>query len=119
DDFDDLVALPDWLRDAPPSSIAWALQAILALRDAAEQIGWRGDMRHLPSVAVPSSGSDHGPHLVVKQHDNGATFIISSDALRWADTQSSIEAIATPHCIAPITHPTTADIAEAMTITLL
>jgi len=115
DDFDDLMALPDWLRDAPPASIAWALQAVLALYDAAEQVGWRGDMRHLPSVGISPSGNDHGPHLVVKQYDNGATFIISSDPLPWADAQSSVQAIATAHRIAPLAHPTAADIAEVMT----
>jgi hypothetical protein len=31
DDFDDLVALPDWLRNASPASIAWVLQAVLEL----------------------------------------------------------------------------------------
>jgi hypothetical protein len=86
DDFDDLVALPDWPRDASPASVAWVLQAVLALQDGAEHVGWRGDMRHLPSVGIPSgpAGTDHVPHLVIKQDDNGATFIVSSIPLSWA-----------------------------------
>jgi hypothetical protein len=115
DDFDDLVALPDWLRNASPASIAWVLQAVLALQDSAEQIGWRGDMRHLPSVSIPSVGTNDTTHLVVKQDDNGTTFLISSTPLPWADTLSSAQTITTPHRITPVTLPTAADIAEAMT----
>jgi hypothetical protein len=35
------VALPDWLRDTPPASIAWMLEAVLALQDGAEQVAAR------------------------------------------------------------------------------
>ena len=50
DEFDDLTPLPGWLRDCSPESVAWQLRTALALADAAVQVGWRGDMRHLPSV---------------------------------------------------------------------
>lgn len=115
DDFDELVALPDWLRDAPPASIAWILTAVLALQDGADQVGWRGDMRHLPSVGIPSDGTANAAHLVVKQDDNGATFVISSAPLPWADALTSVQAVTTPRRITPVTHPTAADIAEAST----
>jgi hypothetical protein len=72
-------------------------------------------MRHLPSVSIPSVGTNDTTHLVVKQDDNGTTFLISSTPLPWADTLSSAQTITTPHRITPVTHPTAADIAEAMT----
>ncbi len=52
DVFDELTPLPDWLNGASSHATRWALQAVLALADAAPDIGWRGDMRHLPSVGV-------------------------------------------------------------------
>jgi hypothetical protein len=38
DDFDDLVALPDWLHNGSPASTAWTLQANLALQDTAAHV---------------------------------------------------------------------------------
>lgn len=114
DEFDDLVALTDWLHNASPAAVAWMLRAVLALRDAADQVGWRGDMRHLPSVSIPAIGTNDAPHLVVKQDDNGATFVVSDDPLPWADTLSSVQAVTAPRRIAAVPHPTATDIAEAM-----
>ncbi len=36
DEFDGLAPLPDWLAGASPYATRWALQAILALADAAD-----------------------------------------------------------------------------------
>ena len=52
DDFDALTPLPDWITADPVTRTRWALQAVLALADAADQIRWDGDMRHLPSVGA-------------------------------------------------------------------
>jgi hypothetical protein len=119
DDFDDLATLPDWLRDGSSASTAWILQAVLALQDAAAQVGWRGDMRHLPSVGIPPAGTDEDPHLVVKQDNNGATFIIGNTPLPWAEALSSVQYVTARRRIAPVTHPTTIEIAEAMAGTSL
>jgi len=73
----------------------------------------------LPSVAIPSGSTNDSPHLVVKQDDNGATFVISSTPLPWANALSSVQTITTPRRIIPVAHPTAADIAEATTMTSL
>jgi hypothetical protein len=55
DDFDGLTPLHQWLSTPPPqrdARTAWALAALLALADAADQVGWHGDLRHLPLVGV-------------------------------------------------------------------
>lgn len=75
--FDGLTPLHDWVGGQHPSRAAFALRAVLALADAAEQVGWRGDMRHLPMVGgLPTPGRAM-PYLAVKQHNNGDTFLIS------------------------------------------
>jgi hypothetical protein len=112
DEFDDLVPLPDWLREGSPESVAWMLQAVLAVQDAAAKVRWGGDMRHLPSVSVRA---DDGPYLVAKQNNNGDTFVISTGRLPWAEPESDLHHETQPRDIAPFTHPTAADIAEAMT----
>jgi hypothetical protein len=58
------------------------LTGVLALQDAG--LGWDGEMRHLPSVGVPTAGTATGPCLIVKQDNNGATFVISDNPLSWA-----------------------------------
>jgi hypothetical protein len=77
DDFDGLTPLNRWLADASPSRTVWAMTAILALADASSDVGWRGDMRHMPMVGVLPTGYQTTPYLVVKQDDNGTTFIIT------------------------------------------
>ena len=77
DIFDGLTPLNEWLA-GHPGRTAWALQAVLALNDAAGDVGWRGDMRHLPMVGgLPTPGRST-PYLIVKQDNNGDTFIIST-----------------------------------------
>jgi hypothetical protein len=56
DEFDGLTSLPQYLHTDqtadPANATKWALQAVLALAGAALDVGWRGDMRHLPSVGI-------------------------------------------------------------------
>jgi hypothetical protein len=109
DEFDDLMPLPGWLRDRSPESVAWQLRTVLALADAALQVGWRGDMRHLPSVGHTGAS----PYLAVRQDDDGATFVISETTLPWACVQATARAHTAGRPIGSWTHPTDQDIAEA------
>jgi hypothetical protein len=109
DVFDGLTPLPDWLRHASDHEARWALQAVLALADAASEVGWRGDMRHLPSVGVLLTPPDTTPYLVVKQDDNGTTFLIT--AADAAGITASLSTRVAPRDIGAWTHPTTDDIA--------
>lgn len=61
--------------------MAWALRAVLALRDAASDIGWEGEMRHLPMVGVALTPPTAMPYLVVKQDNNGETFVVADSEL--------------------------------------
>src|SRR2546423_4914276 len=105
DEFDGLTALPDWLASACPHGTRWALQAILALADAAAGIGWRGDMRHLPSVGVTPDPPTVTPYLVVKQDNNGDTFIVTTTDAPWLDDISTACLRVDPRPIGAWTHP--------------
>jgi hypothetical protein len=111
DEFDGLTPLPDWLNNASPHATRWALQAVLALADAAPAIAWRGDMRHLPSVGVTLTPPGTTPYLVVKQDDNGATFVVTTTEAPWitADTITACTQVEPRH-IGAWTHPTPDDI---------
>jgi len=110
DIFDGLSPLPDWLAGASPHANRWALQAVLALADAGPTIGWRGDMRHLPSVGVIPTPPAVTPYLVVKQDNNGDTFIVTADEALWL-TNDAADCILVPsRLIGAWTHPTTDDI---------
>jgi hypothetical protein len=76
DDFDGLTPLNEWL-DGDTERLAWALRAVLALAQAASTVGWRGDMRHLPLVGHLPTSPLVTRYLVVKQDNNGDTFLIS------------------------------------------
>jgi hypothetical protein len=76
DDFDGLIPLHEWL-DGSPSRLAWALQAVLALSEVAPTVGWKGDMRHLPMVGHLPTSPFVTRYLVIKQNNNGDTFLIS------------------------------------------
>jgi hypothetical protein len=111
DAFDGLTPLPDWLTGTNSTrATQWALQAVLALADAGPAIGWRGDMRHLPSVGVVPTPPDATPYLVVKQDDNGITFIVTTVDTPWigSDAADCIRVPARP--IGAWTHPTIDDI---------
>jgi hypothetical protein len=76
DDFNGLIPLHQWL-DGSPSRLAWALQAVLALSEAAPTVGWKGDMRHMPMVGHLPTSHFVTRYLVIKQNNNGDTFLIS------------------------------------------
>ena len=79
--------LNDWLTRQHPSRTAWALQAVLALTDAAADVGWLGDMRHLPMVGALPTPSRTTPYLAIKQDNNGDTFLISPVQIPDIDRQ--------------------------------
>lgn len=95
DMYDGLMPLNDWLTGQHPSRTAWALQAVLALTDAATNIGWEGDMRHLPMVGgLPTLGRTT-PYLVIKQDNNGDTFVVSAAEVPGVDEQALVSKVAT------------------------
>lgn len=114
DVFDGLTPLPDWLTGTGSAHAThWALQAVLALADAAPAIGWRGDMRHLPSVGVAPDPPGVTPYLLVKQDDNGDTFIVTATDAPWLDSIAAACTRTDPRRIGAWTHPTADDILEA------
>jgi hypothetical protein len=113
DDFDDLTPLPDWMHAASPHATRWMLQAILALADAAPVVGWRGDMRHLPAVGV-TPASEATPYLVVKQDNNGDTFVVTAMDAPWAAAGTAACCRVTPRDVGAWIHPTREDIQSQM-----
>jgi hypothetical protein len=86
DEFDGLTPLHHYLADGDPEHhTRWALKAVLALADA--DVGWNGDMRHLPLVGHLPSPPGTTPYLIIKQDNNGGTFIISEVPLTWLEEQ--------------------------------
>lgn len=77
DTFDGLTPLPEWITADPARRTRWALQAVLALADTATQVRWSGELRHLPSVGATLTPPGTSPYLVVKQDNNGTTFIVA------------------------------------------
>ena len=112
DDFEDFVPVTDWFCGGSPQDVAWILTAVLALQDA--ELGWDGEMRHLPSVGVPTDGTATEPYLIVKQDNNGATFVISANPLSWAEAECARVENVRPRHIGAFTHPTAEEIHEAM-----
>ncbi len=117
DDFDALTPLPQWIADDPPRRTRWALQAVLALADTATQVRWDGDMRHQPSVGTALVPPDACPYLVVKQDNNGTTFVITAAPLPGLDGHTRHAGQTRTRDIGAWTHPTLDDIAVAPTIT--
>jgi hypothetical protein len=113
DDFDALTPLPEWIAADPPQRTQWALQAVLALADTAAHVRWDGDMRHLPSVGAVLTPPETSPYLVVKQDNNGTTFVVTSAPMPWL--ADHVEHTAQIHArpISRWTHPTSDDIAAA------
>ena len=95
DVFDGLTPLNDWLSEQHPSRTAWALQAVLALADAASETGWQGDMRHLPMVGgLPTLGRTT-LYLAIKQDNNGDTFLISPEEIPGIDELALVTKVTT------------------------
>ena len=110
DEFDGLTTLPDWLHGASPYVTRWALQAILALADAAPAVCWRGDMRHLPDIGVIPTPPATSPYLVVKQDDNRATFVVTTTEAPWIAADAAACTRVATREIGAWTHPTRDDI---------
>jgi hypothetical protein len=110
DEFDGLASLSDWLRDGSPQATRWAMQAILALADAAHHVGWRGDMRHMPAVGALPTPPATTAYLVVKQNDNGATFLITAADVPWRSGDIAITARVEPRDIGSWTPPASQDL---------
>ena len=108
--FDGLTTLPEWIAQEPTPRTRWALQAILALNDAAAAVRWSGEMRHLPSVGVALSPPGTNPYLVVKQDNNGTTFVISDIEMPGLTGLIAHTAQAIRRPIGGWTHPTSHDI---------
>ncbi|MBM0201857.1 hypothetical protein JNW90_01140 [Micromonospora sp. STR1s_5] len=90
DFFDDLIPLPAWLadRNAGSDRARWAIWAVLALADST--VGWEGDMRHQPYIGgVPSGDGATDRYMVVKQDNDGYTFVISEIPMPWLEARSN------------------------------
>ena len=108
DDFDGLTPLSEWL-DGDAGRLAWALRAVLALAQAAQAVGWRGDMRHLPFVGHLPTSPFVTRYLVAKQDNNGDTFLITqADPAELLDHAAADEV--TPGPIAPWLPPNAHDL---------
>jgi hypothetical protein len=69
-------------------------------------------MRHLPSVGAVLVPPDSNPYLVVKQDNNGATFVISDIEIPGLAGAVEHTAHAIRRPIGPWTHPTSHDIPQ-------
>jgi hypothetical protein len=110
DDFDALTPLPDWITADPVPRTHWTLQAVLALADVADHVRWDGEMRHLPSVGAVLAPPESHPYLVIKQDNNGTTFVISNIEIHGLTGVIAHTAQAIRRPIGPWTHPTSHDI---------
>jgi hypothetical protein len=110
DAFDALTQLSDWLTADPVPRTQWMLQAVLALADVADQVRWDGEMRHLPSVGAVLAPPESHPYLVVKQENNGTTFVISGIEIPGLTGIIAHTAQAIRRPIGGWTHPTSHDI---------
>ena len=107
DDFHGLAPLNEWL-DGDAGRLAWALRAVLALSEAALAVGWKGDMRHLPMVGHLPTSPFVTRYLVVKQDNNGDTFLICEADPSWLFDQPADDEV-TPGSIGAWTPPTRAE----------
>jgi hypothetical protein len=107
--FDGLTPLNRWLAGSDdPTRTSWAIAAVLALRDAADHVGWRGDMRHLPMIGALPTTPGTTPYLLVKQDNNGDTFLIT-DAEPHQINQPAAHTHVTTRIIGAWTPDTTTD----------
>jgi hypothetical protein len=115
DIFDGLIPLPEWIVADPVPRTRWALQAVLALSDTATQVRWNGDLRHLPSVGATLTPPGTSPYLVVKQDNNGTTFVVADVELALPADLVERRTEIRKRRIGARTHPTLADIDVATT----
>jgi hypothetical protein len=108
DDFDGLAPLHDWL-DGSPERLAWALRAVLALVKASPAVGWRGDMRHLPLAGHLPTSPFVTRYLVIKQDNNGDTFLICEEDPSWISDQAISDEV-TPGSIGAWAPPSPRDL---------
>jgi len=108
--FDGLTPLTQWISGGEGDRAAWALRAILALADTADVIRWDGDMRHLPSVGALPVPPEAVPYLVVKQDNNGTTFVVSDQPIGWLLEYCDRHAESGSRNIGPWEHTTRSDI---------
>ena len=108
--FDGLISLPQWITEGERDRAAWALRAILALADTADVIRWDGDMRHLPSIGALPVPPEAVPYLVVKQDNNGTTFVVSDEPIGWLQEYCDHHAEVNGRKIGPGEHTTRSDI---------
>jgi hypothetical protein len=73
-------------------------------------VGWDGDMRHLPSVGCLPTPPDVTPYLLVKQDNNGTTFVISDAELPSLEEQCDRHASVTGRPVGAWTHTLTEDL---------
>jgi hypothetical protein len=98
DYFNGLIPLSRWLADSTPARVHWALAAVLAIADAAPEVGWEGDMRHLPMVGGFPTPSGSTPYRLIKQDNNGDTFIVTDAESAWVG-EPDLRAEVTPRAI--------------------
>lgn len=74
------------MGDHPESpTLEQFLESWSAAQDLARQSGWEGDHRHEPVVFwVPTEG-EFSFGFVIKQENNGCTFVISPVKMPWLD----------------------------------
>ncbi|PWR16797.1 hypothetical protein DKT69_03710 [Micromonospora sicca] len=86
-----VIPLPAWLadRNAGSDRARWAIWAVLALADST--VGWEGDMRHQPYIGGVPAGDGGTTHryMVVKQDNDGYTFIVSQAPMPWLEARSN------------------------------
>ncbi len=102
DDFEGLTPLSTWISDARGDDedenvlfalqttaekqnerLRWSLRALFALEDA--KTCWEGGFRGQPYVGSLPLPPEASPYLVVKQDNNGTTFIVSEVPLGYLD----------------------------------
>lgn len=95
DHFNGLTPLREWSACGhPPARTAWALRALFGLAGAGRDIGWDGDMRHLPMVSARPAPPPVIPYLVVEQDNDGDTFIATDADMHHVDEYATLAAAA-------------------------
>ena len=107
--FDGLIPLTEWISGEGDHA-AWALRAVFALADTADVMHWDGDMRHLPPVGALPIPPEAAPYLVVKQDNNGTTFVVSDAPIGWLLEYSDHHAEVEARDIGPSEHTTRSDV---------